>query len=178
MVERTELATRLGRWHLTSTSMISTFGPRSPHFGNTWSGESGAEGRLPPPNGHGIELPAARECTKPRPAAARRIDPRTGRPAAGGPGRSTKRRQVSSNVLLGGAFVPMEPVVLGPGVQPHVEPGNAEPRGADPKRVVADMRLDGTANRLPQGVTLALRRRPQEGSQVGIGRTSSDWEGN
>src|SRR5262245_33798100 len=86
------------------------------------------------------------------------------------------RRPVSSNALLGGAFVPMEPVVLGPGVQPHVEPGNAEPRGADPKRVVADMRLDGTANRLPQGVTLALRRRPQEGSQVGIGRTSSDWE--
>ena len=44
-------------------------------------------GHFPLPNGHGIELPAAREGTKSRPAAARRTDPRTGRPAAGAPGR-------------------------------------------------------------------------------------------
>src|SRR5262245_33084638 len=58
--------------------------------------------RLPPPNGHGIELPAAREGTRSQPAAARRIDPRTGRPAAGATGRLTKWRPVSSNALLGG----------------------------------------------------------------------------
>jgi hypothetical protein len=40
-----------------------------------------------PPNGHGAQLRAAREGAKERPAAARRIDPRTGRPAAGGSGR-------------------------------------------------------------------------------------------
>src|SRR5262245_6957282 len=100
------------------------------------------------------------------------------RPAAGAPLHTPGRRPVSSNALLGGASVRIEAVVLGTGVQPDVEPGNTEPRGADPKGVVAEMLLDGSANCLPQGVALALRRRPQEGSQVGIGRTWLHWEGN
>jgi hypothetical protein len=54
------------------------------------------------PNGPGIELPAARECTKDRPTAARRV----AYPArAAGGWRASQApgwRPVSSNALLGG----------------------------------------------------------------------------
>jgi len=86
------------------------------------------------------------------------------------------RPPVSVPDPLGSAPVRIEPVVLGATVQPDVEPGHAEPRGADPERTLADVLLDGCANDLPQGMTLALRRRPQERSEVGIGGSHADWE--
>jgi hypothetical protein len=50
----------------------------------------------------GIQLPAARECTRKRPAAARRTHSGPGRPAGPGAGQSDRRRPVSCNALLGG----------------------------------------------------------------------------
>src|SRR5262245_12269415 len=57
---------------------------------------------LTPPNGPGIELPAAREPTGTdrRPPGVSPIPP--GRPAAGAPPRAPGRRPVCSNALLGG----------------------------------------------------------------------------
>ena len=51
----------------------------------------------------GAQLPAARECTRNRPADARRVDPEPGRPAGWRPGHGDRRRPVSCSALLGGA---------------------------------------------------------------------------
>jgi hypothetical protein len=57
-----------------------------------------------PPNGHGIELPVARECTKERPTAARRVDHPTRAAGDWRAGHTPGWRPVSSNALLGGAL--------------------------------------------------------------------------
>src|SRR5262245_30415012 len=73
-----------------SFGYIDELVPREGYRGNRddKQGKDSAPHRIfSPPNGPGIELPAARECTRNRPAAARRIDPPTGRRPAGSPGR-------------------------------------------------------------------------------------------
>src|SRR5262245_57938088 len=57
-----------------------------------------------------------------------------------------------------------------------MQPRHPEPRGTDPDGVLAQTLLDGVADCLPQGVTLAPRRRSQERSQMGIGSGDVDWE--
>ncbi len=58
---------------------------------------------LAPSNGHGIELPAARESSRHFGRTPGESSNQPGRPAAGKPGRPTKWRPVSSNALLAGA---------------------------------------------------------------------------
>src|SRR5262245_7717903 len=105
MVERTGSATRLGRSRSTSKSMISMFGPPSPHTANIRSSAGGAEDRLPWPNGWGIELRAARECTKGRPDGRPTNRPPTGRPAGGEARQASGWRPVTADALLGRARV-------------------------------------------------------------------------
>src|SRR5262245_6680278 len=80
-----------------------------------------------PPNGPGIELPAARDLTvvNRRPPAC--VAYRCGRPAAGAPPRTPGRRPVSSNALLGRAYSKM---ANGTGA-------SRGPRGKGPRGMVA-----------------------------------------
>src|SRR5262245_20368071 len=151
MVGRTELATHLGRSRSTSKSIASTFGPPSPHIGNIRSGEGGAEDGLLPPDGPGIQLPAARECIEERPTVARRVG-HPARPAGRG---ARGRRPVSSNALLDAMRA--DAVIL---------LGTTTPKGGPCVHDSNDPRDRGYRNR---GLPLRVVRAGREGVEARLG---------
>src|SRR4051812_38604765 len=74
----------------------------------------------------------------------------------------------------GARLVWLETVILGPVVEPDVQPRHTSAGRAEPHRLLPDAPRHRLTDLLPKGVPLTFRGEPHEGRQVAVGRRPRD----